>query len=328
MIDLVGYRRLRPQRAGRGRVHAAAPWSTRIAGQPTVREQYAARLVEEGVLTADEADDVFARTHGRAPRRPRGAEGNRSLQPRAPREGRIPPDTGGAVVTAVPADRLRELNEQLLAGARGLHGATRSSSSSSSAAASALAEGGIDWGHAEALAFAQPPRRGDPGPALRPGHRARHVRAPARSSFTTRTRARLHAPIQHLPDAGASFEIYNSPLSEYACLGFEYGYSVAAPDALVLWEAQFGDFVNGAQIVIDQFLVAGLSKWGQTSRLTLLLPHGYEGNGPEHSSARSSSASSSSPPRTTSASPTARPPPSSSTCCAARRSTRRRGRSS
>jgi 2-oxoglutarate dehydrogenase complex dehydrogenase (E1) component-like enzyme len=94
------------------------------------------------------------------------------------------------------------------------------------------------------------------------------------------------APIQHLPEANASFEVYNSPLSEYAALGFEYGYSVSAPDALVLWEAQFGDFVNGAQIVIDQFLVAGRSKWGQTSRLTLLLPHGYEGNGPEHSSAR------------------------------------------
>ena len=93
-------------------------------------------------------------------------------------------------------------------------------------------------------------------------------------------------PLQTLPEAGAAFEIFNSPLSEYACLGFEYGYSVAAPESLVLWEAQYGDFVNGAQIVIDQFLVAGLSKWQQNSRLTLLLPHGYEGNGPEHSSAK------------------------------------------
>jgi 2-oxoglutarate dehydrogenase E1 component len=89
-----------------------------------------------------------------------------------------------------------------------------------------------------------------------------------------------------LSRAAASFEVYNSPLSEYATLGFEYGYSVGAPEALVLWEAQYGDFVNGAQIVVDQFLVSGLSKWSQTSRLTLLLPHGYEGNGPEHSSAR------------------------------------------
>src|SRR5207237_3046354 len=95
-----------------------------------------------------------------------------------------------------------------------------------------------------------------------------------------------YTPLQHLDDQSASLEIYNSPLSEYACLGFEYGYSVAAPEALVLWEAQFGDFVNGAQIVVDQFIVAGLAKWRETSRLTLLLPHGYEGHGPEHSSAR------------------------------------------
>jgi 2-oxoglutarate dehydrogenase E1 component len=92
--------------------------------------------------------------------------------------------------------------------------------------------------------------------------------------------------MQHLDEAHASFEVFNSPLSEYACVGFEYGYSAAAPEALVLWEAQYGDFANGAQIVIDQFISSALSKWRETSRLTLLLPHGYEGNGPEHSSAR------------------------------------------
>ncbi|HXA53680.1 MAG TPA: multifunctional oxoglutarate decarboxylase/oxoglutarate dehydrogenase thiamine pyrophosphate-binding subunit/dihydrolipoyllysine-residue succinyltransferase subunit, partial [Solirubrobacteraceae bacterium] len=95
-----------------------------------------------------------------------------------------------------------------------------------------------------------------------------------------------HCPIQHLPGALAPMELHNSPLSEMGCLGFEYGYSQEAPETLVLWEAQFGDFVNAAQVIVDQFIVSGLAKWGQTSRLTLLLPHGYEGSGPEHSSAR------------------------------------------
>ena len=149
----------------------------------------------------------------------------------------------------------------------------------------AIAGGGIDWGHAEALAYASLLVEGIPirltGQDVQRGTFAqRHLVLHDAHTGETFT------PMQHLDDASASFEVFNSPLSEYACLGFEYGYSAAAPEALVLWEAQYGDFANGAQIVIDQFISSGLSKWRETSRLTLLLPHGYEGNGPEHSSAR------------------------------------------
>jgi 2-oxoglutarate dehydrogenase E1 component len=149
----------------------------------------------------------------------------------------------------------------------------------------AIEEGGIDWGQAEALAFAA---------LLVEGIPIRFTGQDSERGTFSHRHLVLHdaqtgeaaAPVQRLPDATASFEVFNSPLSELAALGFEYGYSVAAPETLVLWEAQFGDFVNGAQVIVDQFLVSGLSKWRQTSRLTLLLPHGYEGNGPEHSSAR------------------------------------------
>ena len=145
-------------------------------------------------------------------------------------------------------------------------------------------DGGIDWAQAESLAFASLLTEGTPvrltGQDVERGtFSQRHL-----VLHDPKTGQRI-SPIQSLPGALAPMELHNSPLSEVACLGFEYGYSMEAPETLVLWEAQFGDFVNSAQVIIDQFIVSALSKWGQTTRLTLLLPHGYEGSGPEHSSA-------------------------------------------
>jgi 2-oxoglutarate dehydrogenase E1 component len=143
----------------------------------------------------------------------------------------------------------------------------------------------IDWALGESLAFGSLLQEGTPvriaGQDTRRGtFSQRHA---AVVDYTTEAE---YLPLEHLPDAKAPFMIYDSVLSEFAALGFEYGYSVADRDALVCWEAQFGDFVNGGQVIIDQFLVAALDKWGQRSALTLLLPHGFEGQGPEHSSAR------------------------------------------
>src|SRR4029078_9704914 len=146
-------------------------------------------------------------------------------------------------------------------------------------------EPGIDWAHAEALAFESLLTEGTPlrltGQDTERGtFSQRHlVLHDAKTGQTL-------CPIQNLPGAHAPMELHNSPLSELACMGFEYGYSQESPETLVLWEAQFGDFLNSAQVVVDQFIVSGLAKWAQTSRLPLLLPHGYEGAGPEHSSAR------------------------------------------
>ncbi len=150
----------------------------------------------------------------------------------------------------------------------------------------ALREGGpIDWAHAEALAFATILAEGTPiritGQDTERGTFA-HRHAVLHDPNT----GAEHIPLQSLPQARASFAIHNSPLTETAVLGFEYGYNVQAEDTLVLWEAQFGDFANVAQVIIDQFIVSGQAKWGQSSGLVMLLPHGYEGQGPEHSSAR------------------------------------------
>jgi 2-oxoglutarate decarboxylase len=151
--------------------------------------------------------------------------------------------------------------------------------------AAAIADGPIDWGTGEILAF---------GSLLMDGRPVRLAGQDSRrgtfvSRFATiidRKNADEWTPLANLSEDQAQFYVYDSLLSEYAAMGFEYGYSVARPDALVLWEAQFGDFVNGAQTVIDEFITSSMTKWRQQSGVVLLLPHGYEGQGPDHSSAR------------------------------------------
>ncbi len=284
VVDLVGYRRFghneQDEPAYTQPLLAAA-----IADHPTVRDQFAARLVEEGVITEQEATEQVAAVQAELKAAHEQLKRTFGVEPEVtPVEHRLPAGSGVTVHTAVPADRLRDLNEQLLRVPEWFTPHPKLMKQLERRR-DALTDGGIDWGQSEALAFASLLVDGIPvrltGQDTERGTFA-HRHAVLHDVNTGAT----YTPMQHLDEAVASFEIHNSPLSEYACVGFEYGYSAAAPEALVLWEAQFGDFVNGAQIVVDQFISAGLSKWGETSRLTLLLPHGYEGNGPEHSSAR------------------------------------------
>jgi 2-oxoglutarate dehydrogenase E1 component len=282
VIDLVGYRRHGHNEQDEA-AYTQPLMAARIAEQPTVRDQYADELVAEGALSEDDAAALQREVETRL------KEAHQRLkdsfaQASVATEGRIPRGSSTEVVTAVAAERLRELDRELVTAPEGftIHPKL---AKQLDRRPQALERGGIDWGQAESLAFASLLVEGIP------------IRLTGqdteRGTFSHRhdvlhdvDTGETYTPIQHLREAQASFELYNSPLSEAAAMGFEYGYSVAAPEALVLWEAQFGDFVNNAQGIIDQFIVAGLSKWGQTSRLTLLLPHGYEGNGPEHSSAR------------------------------------------
>ncbi|MEW5915019.1 MAG: 2-oxoglutarate dehydrogenase E1 component [Gemmatimonadota bacterium] len=282
LIDLVGYRRFGHNEGDEPSFTQPSLYAT-IRKHATVRQLWAERLTREGLMTGEEvaaADRAVAnRLSEIHDDKTRGHEPD------------LEPSTGeyGAIVrsadTTVRAEQLVALNERLLAWPATFHVHPRLAKQLERRRDALGEAGGIDWAHAEALAFASLVAEGT------------HVRLTGqdseRGTFSHR-HAVLHdtengskfTPLQHLPNVAGSFEVHNSPLSEMSVLGFEYGYSTADDKALVLWEAQFGDFVNTAQPVIDQFIAADRAKWGQDSSVVLLLPHGYEGQGPEHSSAR------------------------------------------
>jgi 2-oxoglutarate dehydrogenase E1 component len=287
LIDLIGYRRF-------GHNEADEPAYTQpemyqvIKKHPAAREVFAKQLIDQGIVNegestemTDEVWSILTDAHQRLKGRIAAAK---EVQ-HATGEYQLDRSPSPEVKTAVSADRLRVLNEELLAVPDGFTVHPKLAKQLDQRREAIERGTGILWAHAEALAFASLLTEGIP------------IRLTGqdteRGTFSQRhlvlhdpKTGQEHCAMQHLPGALAPMELHNSPLSEMACLGFEYGYSQEAPETLVLWEAQFGDFANGAQVIIDQFIVSGLAKWGQTSRLTLLLPHGYEGSGPEHSSAR------------------------------------------
>ena len=284
VIDLVGYRR-------NGHNESDEPAYTqptmyeRIKEHPTVRELFASRLVKEGALAAEGADQVWNSTYERFVEIHTTFKAGMSRKAATVEPTRADGPARSGVDTAVAAETLAALNEQLITWPATFSVHPKLKKQLERRRTALTEPGAIEWAHAEQLAYASLLVEGTPirltGQDVERGtFSQRHL-----VLHDVKTGATV-APIQALPGALAPMELYNSPLSELAAIGFEYGYATAAPEALVIWEAQFGDFVNGAQVILDQFVSSSLAKWGVTSRLTFLLPHGYEGQGPEHSSGR------------------------------------------
>ena len=261
----------------------------RIAQHPSVVEVYSDRLVKEGLFTHAEIDGMqtdfrnfleeeFAAGEAYRPNRADWLDGKWSGIGHAEEGAR-------RGVTGVDLDLLREVGRKITTIPRTFH-PHKTIARIMAARRKMIDDGaGLDWATAESLAFAT---------LLVEGYRVRlSGQDSERGTFSQRhsvlmdqENEKKYTPLKHVAKEQAEFEVINSMLSEEAVLGFEYGYSLAEPNALVLWEAQFGDFANGAQVIIDQFISSGERKWLRMSGLVLLLPHGYEGQGPEHSSAR------------------------------------------
>lgn len=282
VVDVVGYRRWGHNEADEP-AYTQPIMYARIRDKRSVRKLYTERLVNRGDMSLEEAESAlkdfqerleaaFAATHEIAP----PSEAPPRVAPAATVTGAPPPP--------VSLPSLEQILQRATTVPDSFHVHPKLARQLTQHR-QMLVQDAVDWGTAELLAV---------GSLLLEGIPVRLSGQDSRRGTFSQRHAVLvdqdtgaeYAPLQHLAPEQAPFLVYDSLLSEYAVLGFEYGYSVARSDALVMWEAQFGDFSNGAQVVIDQFIAAAEEKWGQNSRLVLLLPHGSEGQGPEHSSAR------------------------------------------
>ena len=284
LIDLIGYRR-------HGHNEGDEPAFTQplmyksVAAHPTVREIWATRVADTGHAPEHSPDDLLKRHF---------ATLEQALQELKPEEDFIPPiaepappGVAGKAQTAVPLEQLRAINSALLARPQGftMHRKLDRGREKRAHIFDSATERTVDWATAEELAFATILADGTPI-RLTGEDVERGTFSQRHAVFHDANTGKQFIPLQEFAQARASFEIHNSPLSENAIIGFEFGYNVQEPARLVVWEAQYGDFINGAQAILDEFVTSGRAKWGLTPSLVFLLPHGYEGQGPDHSSAR------------------------------------------
>ena len=288
VIDMICYRR-------HGHNEADEPSFTqpimyrKIAAQQSTRTLYAEQLVREKSMSADDAQKIyddfaahlesqFEASKNYKPNKADWLEGKWAGIELAKKE-----DNRGN--TAVPMELLKEVGKAMVSVPDG-HNIHRTIRRQLDNKAKIFDSGiGIDWATGEALAFGTLAAEGTPV-RLSGQDCGRGTFSQRHSVLVDQETEKRFVPLNNIRKNQATFEVHDSPLSEFGVLGFEYGYSLAEPNALVLWEAQFGDFANGAQTMFDQFISSGEAKWLRMSGLTMLLPHGYEGQGPEHSSAR------------------------------------------
>jgi 2-oxoglutarate dehydrogenase E1 component len=284
LIDLIGYRR-HGHNEGDEPAFTQPLMYQKITAHPTVREIWGATLVERGAITPDAAEALSSRYMSVLQQTMEGLKPEQDYVEPQPEE----PPAGAAMnaMTGVPLEKLRELNASLVRLPDGfaIHRKLERVREKRPTILDRADERTVDWAAAEELALAS---------ILADGTSIRLTGEDVeRGTFSHRhavfhdvTTGAVHSPLQQIPQARAAFEIHNSPLTENALIGFEFGYNIQEPSRLVIWEAQYGDFINGAQTMIDEFIVSARGKWGLRPSLVLLLPHAHEGQGPDHASAR------------------------------------------